>query len=366
MKICHISSVHDYRDTRITLKECISLKEAGNEVHLIAKNDQDINYKGIKLHSIKEKKQSRIKRIISSTNEFYAKALEIDADIYHFHDPELIPLGKKLIKKGKKVIYDVHEDVPRQIMTKHWIPKIFRGLISRVFEVYENYSASKFTGIVTATPHIRNRFTNKNENVIDIKNYPILKELFVNTEDSQNEKDNAMVYIGGISEVRGIFSMLDSLDNLSNIEFKLAGSFSNRKEYLQAKESKNWNMVNYDGFVGREDIKEILTKSKVGLVVLHPLISYQDSLPIKMFEYMAVGLPVVASNFPLWEDIINKHKCGICVNPKSSKEISNAVQWIIDNPKEAKKMGERGKKAVQDQYNWEIESIRLIEYYNDL
>src|SRR5690625_3016175 len=207
MKVCHITSVHSYKDTRITLKECVSLKKAGNEVHLIAPNDYNLNYKGIFVHGIKKKKQNRIKRIINSTNRYYHKALEIDADIYHFHDPELIPLRKKLIKKGKKVIYDIHEDVPRQIKTKHWIPIIFRKLISKTFEIYENKSVKKFTGIITATPHIQKRFIDKNKNVIDIKNYPILKEFTIKEEKNDFIKSNSLVNVGDISEIRELFTL---------------------------------------------------------------------------------------------------------------------------------------------------------------
>lgn len=363
MKICHITSVHDYRDTRITLKECLSLKKAGNEVHLIATAEKNMKYKGIQIHSVKPKIQSRIKRIMSSTNRFYEKALEIDADIYHFHDPELIPLGKKLIKKGKKVIYDVHEDVPRQIMTKSWIPNVFRKKVSQIFEIYENHSIKKFTGIITSTPHIRDRFSKKNKNVTDIKNYPLLNELYVQDSEISIDKKNHIVYVGGISEKRGIFTMLKAVENLKETTLMLAGSFSNQEVYETAKEMKEWSSVDYKGFVGREEIKKILNQSRIGLTVLHPMQSYKESLPIKMFEYMAVGLPVVASNFPLWEQIINNSHSGIIVNPESPEEIAKAIKWLLDNPKEANEMGIRGRMAVEREYNWEAESIRLIEFY---
>ena len=357
MRICHITSVHNYNDTRITLKECVSLKEAGNEVHLVTINEKDLKYKGIYIHGLKRKRQSRIKRIISSSKQFYKKALEIDADIYHFHDPELIPLGKKLIKKGKKVIYDVHEDVPRQIMSKYWIPNNLRTITSKVFEVYENNSVKKFSGIITATPHIKNRFLDKNKHVVDIKNYPILNELFISKKYINPAKENSMIYIGGISEKRGLFTMVNALNKLSNVQLKLAGTFSNDKEYQKVKKSQKWDKIDFLGFIGREEIRENLNKSKVGLVVLHPLASYKDSLPIKMFEYMAAGLPVVASSFPLWEEIIIKNNCGICVNPKSSQEIAEAVRWIIENPIKSNEMGKRGRMAIEKEYNWEIESL---------
>lgn len=159
---------------------------------------------------------------------------------------------------------------------------------------------------------------------------------------------------------------MEALKKIPDVELKLAGKFGNNKTYDTAKSIESWKKVDFLGFVDRNQIKEILSSSKVGLVVLHPKINFIDSLPIKMFEYMAAGIPVIASNFPLWEDIINKNKCGICVDPLNVKEITEAIQWIFDNPEEAKKMGENGRKAVEDKYNWEEESKKLIALYNNI
>lgn len=365
MKVCHLTSVHDYRDTRILLKECVSLKDAGYDVHLIAPNTENLKYKEVQIIGVQRKKQNRIQRIFNSTSEFYQTAIRIDADIYHFHDPELIPLGKKLSKAGKKVIYDVHEDVPRQIMTKHWIPELLKKPISWIFEKYENNATNKFSAVVTSTPFIKERFEKFHSRVVDIKNYPLLNELYFG-DKQKTEKKNIVTYIGGISEGRGLYTTLEALKKIPDVELKLAGKFGNNKTYDTAKSIESWKKVDFLGFVDRNQIKEILSSSKVGLVVLHPKINFIDSLPIKMFEYMAAGIPVIASNFPLWEDIINKNKCGICVDPLNVKEITEAIQWIFDNPEEAKKMGENGRKAVEDKYNWEEESKKLIALYNNI
>lgn len=188
MKVCHLTSVHDYRDTRILLKECVSLKDAGYDVHLIAPNTENLKYKEVQIIGVQRKKQNRIQRIFNSTSEFYQTAIRIDADIYHFHDPELIPLGKKLSKAGKKVIYDVHEDVPRQIMTKHWIPELLKKPISWIFEKYENNATNKFSAVVTSTPFIKERFEKFHSRVVDIKNYPLLNELYFGDKQKTEKK----------------------------------------------------------------------------------------------------------------------------------------------------------------------------------
>jgi glycosyltransferase involved in cell wall biosynthesis len=129
---------------------------------------------------------------------------------------------------------------------------------------------------------------------------------------------------------------------------------------------QEWKSVKFLGYLNREDVNKILSESKVGLVTLHPIPNYLESLPVKMFEYMSAGIPVVASDFPLWKEIIEGNKCGICVDPLNPKEIAKAVNYIIDNPKEAQKMGENGKKAVENKYNWKIEEKKLLNLYKGI
>ena len=120
------------------------------------------------------------------------------------------------------------------------------------------------------------------------------------------------------------------------------------------------------GFLNRHEVNAVLAKSRAGLVTLHPIINYIDALPVKMFEYMAAGIPVIASNFPLWREIIEGNKCGLCVDPMNSKEIGKAIKYLKDNPKEAEDMGKNGRKAVEDKYNWPLEEKKLLDLYKRL
>lgn len=363
MKITHLTTVHKYDDTRIFLKECQTLKDAGYEVSIIASQVKEGIYNGINVYSLDKRYKNRFDRIIRGRKAILKKALELDSDIYHFHDPELIPVGKKLKRYGKIVIYDVHEDVPRQIFNKHWIPKIFRGLISYLYEKYELRSSTKFDGIVTATPHIRNRFLKVKQNVVCVCNYPIINELYPN---NQFNKKNSVVYIGGITEERGSVTMVNAIKK-TNATLYLAGKFVNEIEEKKITSSNEYgNQIHFFGFLGRGEIRNILSQSKAGLVVLQPRPNFLESLPIKMFEYMSAGICVIASDFPLWKEIVEKNKCGICVDPLNINEISRAIQWVIDNPKKAKKMGENGRKAILNKYNWENEGRKLIKFYNDI
>lgn len=365
MKICHLTSVHPQNDSRIFLKECISLSNNGYEVHFIVPGVENSVISGVVLHSVPKIQGNRFKRMTTTVQAVYKKALEIDATVYHFHDPELIPIGLMLKRKGKKVIYDVHEDVPRQILTKHWIPSIIRSLLGNTFEMFENYSSKKFDLIVTATPHIRDRFVENGCMSIDVNNYPLLREMQIENFSWKDKKDS-ICYIGGITKDRGIIEMVESLSYLNNIKLFLGGKFSNINDKETVENLEEWEQVVFLGYLNREEVKDVYKNSFAGLVVLHPKISYLDSLPIKMFEYMAAGIPVISSDFPQWKAIINKNKCGICIDPKKPKLIAETIQYLYDNPELAEEMGRYGREAVENKYNWEAESVKLLDAYKKL
>jgi hypothetical protein len=171
-KVCHITTVHPAKDVRIFHKECCSLAAAGYEVTLVVVNGEDEHLNGVQIKGIKAPFKGRIDRIRRAPYVALEAALQVNADIYHFHDPEFLRVALKLKKAGKKVVYDVHEDVPRQILAKYWIPKPLRKLISVLFEQFENSVTAKLDQIVTATPFIRERFMQVNRNTIDINNFP--------------------------------------------------------------------------------------------------------------------------------------------------------------------------------------------------
>ncbi|MCH2235075.1 MAG: glycosyltransferase family 4 protein [Crocinitomicaceae bacterium] len=364
MKIAHLTSVHAAADVRIFVKECSSLARAGNDVYYVVPNSESGVVNGVQIISFKTERRGRIKRMWKTVNEVYEKALELDADVYHLHDPELLRIGTKLKKKGKHVIYDAHEDLPRQILAKQYIPKIIRKTLSVFAEKTENRKAKKLSAIVAATPFIRERFKKVNPNTIDVNNYPILEEL-IQEIDYLDKTENNICYVGGITEIRGILELIEST-NEAQCKLILAGIFSPKELEEKAKSTPGWKNVDFLGMVDRKEISNIYKNSKAGIVTLYPTINYLDSLPIKMFEYMVAGLPVVASNFPYWIDIVEKNEAGICVDPKNPNEIAKAVKHIFNDPYKAKVMGEKGKKLVLEKYNWKNEESKLLQLYESL
>jgi glycosyltransferase involved in cell wall biosynthesis len=364
MKVCHLTSVHHRNDTRIFYKELPALVEAGFQVSVVVADGKgDKQQLGYQVFDIGFPR-NRLSRIFKSAKKVLKKALELKSDIYHLHDPELLFIGKRLKKLGKTVIYDAHEDVPRQILSKYWINIYVRKMISSLAEVVENMICRKLNLIITATPFIRERFLKINPNVIDINNFPILDPNFEISEWESRKQE--ICYIGSITEVRGILELVKAMSNVNDITLNLAGVFSHDEFRQKVTNSAGWENVKEYGFVDRKAAQDIMNKSIAGMVTLHPIINYIDSLPVKMFEYMGAGIPVIASDFPLWKEIVEKNNCGICVDPFDPDQITEAINFIQQNPEKAKQMGIKGLQMVKEKYNWETEKKKLISAYNQL
>lgn len=367
IKVCHITTVHSSLDTRIFYKECKTLARAGYEVFLIAQHDKEELVDGVRIIGLPRPK-NRIVRILGINYKAFWLALREKANVYHFHDPELLLVGALLkLFTHAKVIYDVHEDVPQQILSKHWIPTLLRKPLSIIFNFFEKFFARIVDGVVVATEGIAEKFNRFNPVVIH--NYPDLHMLPDSSSTEHNENKKVIIYIGGISRIRGAVEMiraLEYIDNVEDLKLLLIGKFESQELENELKKMPSYSRVSFLGWLQPLEVYKYLKKASVGLVCLHPEPRYILALPVKLFEYMAVGLPVIASNFPLWREIVEGNNCGICVNPLDPKEIADAIKYILEHPDEARKMGENGRKAVLEKYNWEKEGEKLVELYKEL
>ncbi len=361
--VCHITTAHPRNDTRIFLKQCQSLSSFGYHVSLIVNDGQgNSEQTGVRIVDLGGHK-GRLGRALVAVPKAVNAALREKCDVYHFHDPELIPVGVMLAVLGKSVIYDVHEDLPNDIMDKPWIaPRLRRG-VSACASVVERLSVKLFAGVVCATPFITERFKAMHNNVENINNYPIIGEL--QSEPHATRSGNRAVYVGGISVLRGILPVVKSLHN-SNVKLDLLGTFSIPHEREAACHTPGWENVCEHGFADRQRVAEFMADSIAGIVTFLPCSNHVNAQPNKMFEYMSAGLPVICSSFPLWRDIVESHNCGICVDPDNPAEIAAALRRLCENPDLVREMGENGKKAVLTTFNWAAEASKLNAMYGEI
>lgn len=331
---------------------------------MVADGNGDETRDGVRVLDVGQAK-SRLDRMIGATRRVYQKALVLDADVFHLHDPELIPVGLELKRRGKKVIFDAHEDLPRQILSKPYLNSYLRKPLATAISWFERFSCPKFDGVITATPSIGQKFAAMGVTVTVVRNYPLLDELA--SPDPSVRKENAVCYVGGISEYRGILQLVQALGReRPETRLLLAGSFGSSSFKQRVTAEPGWSRVEELGFCNRDEVRDILSRSMVGIVTLLPTPNHVESLPIKMFEYMSAGLPVIASDFPLWREIVVGNDCGLCVDPLNPAAIAAAIDALAEDPVRARRLGENGRRAVQERYNWTIEEKKLLAGYDRL
>ncbi len=327
--IVHLSTVHNTLDPRIYFKECLSLSKAGYQVTLLVQGHETpaLLPDKIKL-SLLGIPKNRLHRISFFQLKALKNALKLKAPVYHFHDPELIFTGLMLKCFGKKVIYDVHEDVPRDIKLKTHIPGFIKYPLSYMASALEAIAGVCFDKIITVTPEIAKRFPTHKTALV--KNYPQVLNHRSTLKD-YSSRTNDLIYAGSITRVRGFKEMIAAREHASvgrPVRLTLLGSMATelKESFLKSKTSEP--AICYKSWVPQPEVTSLIHDSKIGLVILHPTPTFITSLPLKLFEYMAAGIPVIASDFPTWRAIIEKHDCGILVNPTNVNQIAQAINHL--------------------------------------
>lgn len=372
-RVCHFSSAHAPNDTRIFHKQCASLSREGYDVTLVvkAKDSQSVGTtveKGVKVIQVPVDSSSRLKRIIFGAKAVYQKALEVDADIYEFHDPELLPYGLKLARKGKKVIFDSHEDYPTQIMEKEWIPSVLRRLISSVYRVYETHVVKNLDAVLfPCTQNGINIFEGRAKQTVIISNAVMLEEMLSPDAASGQRDGRTICCTGSLTYQRGITHLIQAA-HLAGVRLILAGKYSSDEYQQELEQMPEYECVDYRGYLGREELAQVYASSSIGMSTILNVGQYSslDNFPTKVYEYMAAGLPVIVSDYPFMRRSVQQDQFGVAVDPADSEAIAAAIRKILADPNQAQLMGERGRQAVVQKYNWGIEEQKLFALYRSL
>jgi len=368
IKVCHLTVTHSETDNRIFQNECKSLAKEGYDITIIVPNVdnkilEDINIIGIKCN------MHPISRVLVGSRKVYKKALEVNADIYHIHDIELFKYGIKLKGKGKKVIFDSHEDwlvYPNDIT---WIPGLIKKFISNyVLKLYKKY-LNRYDAVITVSPHILEKIELFSNHAYMITNYPrydYSDTVLFSKEDYLN-RNNTLFYSGTVSNQEVI---LKAISEIPDISYNIAGTFS---ESYKTKLSKYpaWNKVTYLGYLSKENLETAFLNSTIAITLLHyhANVGFRNGTlgNTKLFDYMKYGLPLICTDFEIWKKmIILKYNCGICVNPDNFYEVKRAIQYLINNKDVAYEMGQNAQKAVREEFNWESQVQILIGIYKSL
>lgn len=362
-KICHMTSAHGKEDNRIFHKECISLAENGYDVYLVQRGES-YEKNGVHIIGAGEIPKARYQRMTKGAKKVYQIGKSLDCDLYHIHDPELLPYGVKLKKQGKKVVFDSHEFYREQLKGKTKAGPI----ISRIYTIYEKSALRKIDGLVfPCSIQGRNPFDNMCNHFAYINNVPRLSELYNEYEVNSEKYERSICYIGTISESRGITNIIKAA-SLSNTVLYLAGVCHNSNYMAEIQKMPEYEHVRYLGVLDRDGIKDLLSHIQVGMATLLNVGQYYmaDNMPTKAYEYMAMGIPVVLSNTPYNCTLNNELNFGIVVDSSQPKAIADAINSILSDRVEYSSISENGRNAIATMFNWEKESLKLLELYESI
>jgi glycosyltransferase involved in cell wall biosynthesis len=369
-KICVITTVHQAYDGRIYHKQCKSLAKAGYKVTLLApKPEKKIEDDDIELIPL-EKPQKEWKRFLHTFTVF-KKAKETNADLYHFHDPELLPVGALLrIFTKKPVIFDVHEHYPNAIMSKKYLKKWLKNPIRIAYEMIERMVVPILSGVIYTTDEVGERYQSYRS--CKIENYP-LADMFPPAKKSVKTEDSVL-YLGGITPIRGIEELIEGFAHVTKLKphakLDFVGSFESKdfekKIHAKIKEYHLEKNVEFKGKVPYQLIEQYLSSASIGIIPYLPVPNHLVCLPNKLFEYMAAGVAVIASDFPHYRKVVESSNSGLLINPEEPKSISEALLELLENREVTQNMGENGKVAFNQTYNWNSEEEKLLAFYKKL
>ncbi len=364
IKICHISTVHSLYDDRIFYKECVSLAKAGFEVNLAIAHSKKTSLSGVQILPLKKHK-NRLKRFIfGSWNAFWV-ALKSGAKICHFHDPELMFTGILLRIFGRKVIYDVHEDLPKQVLYKPWInsPTV-RKITSKLIYIAEQFSCLFFNGIVTVTDDIFRKY--KPKKTIIIRNLPLLSMgKNIKKKIVRPAEKTIFIYAGGLSPVRGIKEVITAFEAVKKqSELWLLGDWESIEYKNACLNSSNESYIKYLGYKKMEEVYEYIAVADVGIAMLYPIKNFVTSLPVKAFEYMRFAKPILMSDFEYWKEIFAG--AAIFSDPKNTAQIAEKLNDLAGNKQEREKLGKQGLQKIESELSWEKEAEILIDFYKKM
>jgi glycosyltransferase involved in cell wall biosynthesis len=363
-KVCQISSAHKRYDARIFRKVAVLLSEEGfDSFFLICDNKPNEEKEGVHIVSNGFVAKNHFQRINLSWKKLKQPALDINADIYQIHDPELFSLGFFLKKKGKIVIFDCHEDY-RYIAEKAYIPRLFRRIILSIYLKKEKKVCKYFDAVITVTPTVRDRLKPFSKRMEMITNYPVL----VSTKPHLFIGEPSLCFGGNCGWRHEL--LLDVLNEMNpDIKYNFVTNLNDPALNLYKKHPA-WDHVNLYGYMSFEELRSIYEKSWIGFAVF-PYCAVVNNNEgtlgnTKIFEFMMEGLPVICSDHKIWKKIIEEEQCGIAVNPYNKEELKKAIITLLSNKDLLEKMSLNARRAAQEKYNWSTQKPILINLYKDL
>ncbi len=363
MRVCITTTVHPPTDGRVFHREAVTLSQAGHEVFLLHQRGegretrQGVTIVGFPAPS------SRAARAVGASGLVKA-ALELRPDVVHVHDPDLLAPGAKLCRGARVAfIYDAHEDYVGMMDHKAWMPKLLRPAAKGWMARQELRYVRQATGVVAADRQLAGELRRLNPNTVVAHNFPS-KRLFPRPEASRRPE---IVYEGSISPVRGAYAMIEVVrrvrEKYPQVRLTMLGTIHAEEEEIRGRAAElGEGVVSIEDPVPYERLHERLAGATAGLALLERNRKFLINLPSKLFDYMACAVPYLASDFPNIRRVPGEVG-GRLLDPRDLDGVAEIVGSFLKEPAASSGLGNRGRWAFEEKYNWEAESRGLLDMY---
>lgn len=370
VRVAVLTSVHPPLDTRIFHREAKAAVDFGCDVLLIAPGAPNEPVDGVRFASIPSwgGRWARPFR----WPVLLLKAWRAHADIYHFHDPELLPWGL-LLKwlTGAAVVYDSHEYLQESLASRHWIPRPLRLPVSRFANRVEKWVAGHIDAVVAVTEDMAGRFRAVQPRTITVRNLPPAWAAV----DAPGPREPVIAYAGLMNAARGLDILYETArlvhERHPEARFEILGAqeWAGIDSSVASKAPVEWQAigVHFAGAVPFQEVAPRLARAAIGWLPRSP--HDENNLlawPNKLVEYMACGLPIVASDLPTQAGVLRESDSGIVVDALSPRAHADAICRLLEDSAEAGRLGANGKHAAATLYTWAREAEKLHSLYNDL
>lgn len=371
LTLCHLTTAHTSLKSRSFHRECLPLAAAGVRVRYLAPIERSMSRDGIDVLALP--KSAGLARHFVALPKLVVAAMRQRASVYHFQDPQLLPVAFALkVLFRRRVIYDAYEDFPSMVEQKRGIPRFLRPAVAKSIATLEDLAARLFDGIVTADPATLRRLARAGTSrKLVFYNFPNL-DFFPPPQAGAKAFD--IVYRGGLSERTGTFLVLKALHLLKAAgrcsRLLLLGYFDDTaSEELLRNRIRELGLapqVEIRGRIDHEDMAGALSEARIGVSPLLAAPKFLRNIPVKIFEYWACGLPVVASDLPPGRPFFRNGHAGLLVPPGDAVEVARSIAWLLDHPDATARMGANGRELVVQRFNNGPESLKLRRFVEQI
>ena len=378
---------NDYLSDFRVQKEVQSLRESGHRLTVAAVTTADAPYRTEREDCLlfRKKMPSFIRKAsvgalkfpfyFNFWSSYVNDILKVPkADVVHVHDLPLARIGNLLKEKcGLGFVLDLHENWPDFLEVSQHTKSLAGKLLSSSgqWRKYENESVGQADRVITVVAEMKDRLVQNRApeaKIIILENTPPVSSV---TESIPGESEVFnVVYVGGVTQHRGLQFVIRGLALLEK-DLKWHFNVAGDGRYLAELKALTVRLgigtnVTFKGKVAKTEAESLISRSDLAVLPHIRSVQSDNSSPNKLFEYMAAGIPVLASDCTSIKRVIDTTDSGVTYINDSPENLALKLRELYLDRDKLKLKGNNGRKAVIEHYNWETSAVSLIEMYSSL